>query len=191
MRLGAREIRLYHGRSVEVEETRFVEGAWSGEFAEWGFARATFFTGSGGQITAHGVEFVTSMHTAAPIFLIRLEKEVIVSNSLTFLLTQADDDLDTTYKFYTHDMMSIMDGIRKYVPSFPTAKGNRIEQFYFCNIHIGPQANVTRGEKSAPPAFESYKGYKGFLSQQVRAIPERCGVDSANGKKRRANVGGY
>jgi hypothetical protein len=170
LRFGSPEMLLLHGRSVEVEDSRFVEGAWSGEFEQSDFARATFFTGSGGKIMCDGVEFVTSMHTLAAVFLMRLKGEIVVSNSLNFLLVQAEDDLDPTYKFYTHDIMSAMKGIRKYVAGFPTLKGNRVEQFYFCNIHIDPKGKITRREKTAPPAFETYEAYRRFLSDQVRAI---------------------
>src|SRR5262249_31050076 len=106
----------------------------------------------------------------AQLFVIRLKNETLVSNSLAFLLSEAGDDLDPKYKVYAHDMMSLIDGIRKYVQSIPTRSGNRVEQFYFCNISVGRDGSVTRKEKPLPPAFKDYTDYIRFLDQQVRAF---------------------
>jgi len=169
-RKGEPAIMLHHGESVEVDETCFCEGAWSSDFTKRNFGSALFFCGSGGYVTAEGVEFSSATHTMAPLFLIRLGNETLVSNSLAFLLTQALDDLDHHYKFYAHDMMSVMDGIRRYVQTIPTRDGNRVEQFYFCNVTIDRDGGVTRKEKPLPPSFQNYAEYLRFLEAQVRAV---------------------
>ena len=170
VRKGEPNVILHHGESVEVDESWFCEGAWSADFGGRDFANALFFSGSGGYVTAQGVEFASATHTLAQLFVMRLERETLVSNSLAFLLSEAGDDLDRKYKFYAHDMMSVMDGIRKYVPSIPTRDGNRVEQFYFSNVSVDRAGRITRKEKPLPPAFQDYGDYMRFLEQQVRAF---------------------
>lgn len=179
-RQGEPAIRLCHGRGVEAEETNFFEGAWSSELAGRDFAGALFFAGSGGRITAEGPQFATSTHTLAALFLLRQGKEIIVSNSLVFLLMQAGDDLDPKYKFYTYDLGSIMEGLRHYVPSIPTRGGRRVEIYYFCNVQINGQGEVRRQEKPLPPAFSSYADYYAFLEAQVRAVA----ANASDGQRR-------
>ena len=161
---------LLHGLSVEADESSFFEGAWSADFGGRDFGNALFFSGAGGYVTTQGVEFATATHTLAQLFLMRLGNETLVSNSLAFLLSQAGDDLDPKYKFYAHDMMSVMDGIRKYVKSIPTRGGSCVEQFFFCNVSVDREGNVSRKEKPLPPAFKDYAEYMRFLDQQVRAL---------------------
>jgi len=169
-RSGEPAILLHHGAGVEATEAWFCEGAWSSDFNKHDFGSALFFSGSGGYVTAEGVEFAAATHTLGQLFLMRLGDETLVSNSLVFLLAQAGDNLDPKYKFYAHDMMSVMDGIRKYVQSIPTRDGNRVEQFYFCNLSIGWDGRVTRKEKPLPPSFANYGDYVRFLEAQVRAV---------------------
>ena len=170
VRNGESTILLRHGEAVEADESRFCEGAWSADFAKHDFGGALFFSGSGGYLTTEGVEFATATHTLGQLFLMRLRDETLVSNSLIFVLSQAGDDLDRKYKFYAHDMMSVMDGIRKYVQGIPTRDGNRVEQFYFCNISIDRSGRVARKEKPLPPAFRDYAEYVNFLQAQVVAV---------------------
>jgi hypothetical protein len=170
VRNGEPAILLLHGEAVEAEESWFCEGAWSSDFDKHDFGSALFFSGSGGYVTPEGIEFATATHTLGQLFLMRLGDETLVSNSLAFLLSQAGDDLDRKYKFYAHDMMSVMDGIRKYVQAIPTRDGNRVEQFYFCNVSIERNGRVTRKEKPLPPSPRNYGEYAQFLDEQVRAV---------------------
>jgi GT2 family glycosyltransferase len=171
---GDPEVVLYHGSSVEVDQTGFSEGAWSSEFSKGDFANALFFTGSGGRITRETVEFGTSMHTLAPIYLIEGTGEIVVSNSLAFLLTQAEEDLDLRYKFYCYDLSSVMEGIRKHSESIPTKSGNRIQLFYFCNFELDRSGAVNRKPKAMPPAFEKYEDYCQFMRRQVELLAKNA-----------------
>ena len=167
---GTQEVAVDCGAWVEGDAGVFCEGAWSGDYARKGFPEALTFTGTGGAIRHDGVVFCAPTHTLQALYLLRQAGEVACSNSLAFLLQQCGDDIDSRYKAYDFDMMSIMYGLRDYTKSLPTRAGNRVHLYYHCNIVVSPGLEVRQQPKMLPEAFRDYQVYRGFLQEQVTAL---------------------
>lgn len=163
-------ILVYHGPWVEVGNDFFCEGAWSDEFSRCDFPNALFFTGSGGSFTETGVMFSTPSHTLEAVYLLFIDDSCILSNSLTFLLSQAGDDIDPGYKFYLSDISSIKHGLQKYIKRIPTKKKNWIHLYYYCNIEIDNDLKIIKKDKPVPPAFKKFSDYRDFLLSQIDAV---------------------
>lgn len=164
-------VRVCHGKGVESGDDFICEGAWSGAYAEQDFARAMTFTGTGVCIGGHeGVWLVAPTHTLQAIYLLRAGDEVLASNSLPFLLSQGNDGVDTRYKFYDYDIMSIMKGLGRYTRKIPTRNGRWIHLYYHCNVLVTSDLDLVMQAKQAPPSFETYAEYYSFLQGEVRAV---------------------
>jgi hypothetical protein len=164
------EVLVYHGASVETGDDFFCEGAWSGSFSKKGFSKADFFTGSGGFVSSSGLLISTASHTLAPVYLMRSNDEIALSNSLPFLLSQTGDDLDIGYKYYESDVVSIRHGLREYVKYIPTKSKNRIYIYVYCNIEIGDNFEIAEKPKPGLKPFEQFDDYDEFLKDQVSLI---------------------
>lgn len=167
---GDPEVSVRHGPWLERDEQAFYEGAWSGELSSNGFDSACTFTGSGARITDAGIIFATSTHTLEPIHCLRLPGQLLCSNSMHFLLAEADDAISADYLYYDADMMTIMFGTNRYKPFIPTAKGRIVQQFYHCNFTVSPTLEISRSAKPMPPQFTCFSDYAGFLFDEVAKI---------------------
>lgn len=172
------EVSVDCGGWVEGDSGFFCEGAWSGDFRLKDFTGALTFTGSGGVARQDDVVFCAPTHTLQALYLMRQAGEVVCSNSLAFLLQQCGDDIDTRYKAYDFDMMSIMYGLRQYTKHIPTRAGNRVYLYYHCNIVVTPDLEVLQQPKMLPEAFRDYEMYHGFVQEQVTALA-RNAADTA------------
>jgi hypothetical protein len=168
---GKKSIDVYHGAWVEVVENQFFfEGAWNGDFTEGDFINATVCMGSGAKIKGDHVIIATPTHTLERIHLLKTDQELFVSNSLVFLLSQADDNLDARYIFYLFDFISIRYGLHHYIRTIPTENGHQINLYYHCNIQIDRNFNITEHPKYIPDPFSQFDHYQTFLDESVSAI---------------------
>jgi hypothetical protein len=176
---GESTVVLHHGRWVEVRDTVFLEGAWSGLYSALDFADAPTFTGSGGCLTPNGLLCATPTHTLEPLYVLRVGRILHCSNSLPFVLAYARDDVDASYRYYDVDITSLAFGTRRCCSRVPTRNHNWVYLYYYSNILLGGDLSMTVQPKSEPPAFSSYAQYYAFLQEQVSttldnaAHPER------------------
>ena len=128
VRRGEPEVRALLGEGIETRGNAFVEGAWSGDFAEFGFDEAETLIGSGCRVRETKVRFVSASHPLERIYMMRLDESLLVSNSLPFLLEQGEDGLDLGYPEYSFDCLA---AFRRGVLGEPlrlqTARGRRVE----------------------------------------------------------------
>lgn len=164
------EVIVHHGPWVETNESAFFEGAWSGDFEDFGFIDSVACCGSGGKLTNNGITFATPTHTCEGLQIIQHEEDIFVSNSLAFVLVKADDSYREDYPFYHHDFYSIIDGLDKYVRNVPTRKNRCVDLFYHCNVHINHDLSVIEKPKINPPAFSHYDEYVEFLRKSISEI---------------------
>ena len=169
LRRGEATVEVHHGPWVEVHERWFCEGAWDGDFASGQLAEAIVI-GSGGQLTEAGVLFAAPNHTVERLHLIELPEAVLVSNSLSFVLCQANDALDADYSFYRQDLQSVIHGLKKYVRSMPTHQGRRLAVYYHCNLTLNVQGQITETPKKPAPEFADFAAYNTFLLETVQAL---------------------
>ncbi len=167
-------VTVYHGPGIETNGISFVEGVWSGEFSEKQFAEAVTFTGSGGCLVDSGVLFASSTHTLQPIYLLRSEDSLSCSNSMAFLLAAAGDDVDTGYKYYDYDFMSIMYGLKRYVTRIPTRRRATVEQCYYCNLTVDQNLHVIRQKKADLAPFTSFAHYHDVLKREISQLAQNA-----------------
>ena len=163
------EVTVLHGSAVEARENFFIEGAWAGDF-ELGDFETSHLMGSGGKVVPDGLLVATPSHTLEHVFVMKNTARLLVSNSLPFVLAEADDDVDVYFLRYTSRITSVIYGLKAYDRTIPTR--NRQQVFMYChaNLRIGPDLVITEEPKAAVSPFSNYKHYKRFLEQQVRAI---------------------
>lgn len=161
---GGAEVRVEHGPWVEARDGFFFEGGWAGDFDAGDPAAAVACLGSGGVLADSGVVFVTPTHMLERLHAVRVGDELLVSNSLAFVLARAGDSCDPEYKFYHFDLMSNMRGLRAYKRSIRTRAGNTVRLFHHCNVHVrASDLHVGESPKTPPPEFADFEGYVGFL----------------------------
>ncbi|MCI0590597.1 MAG: hypothetical protein L0Y67_03190 [Gammaproteobacteria bacterium] len=170
-------VHVGHGPAVETISDCFVEGAWGGDFQALDFSSALTFTGTGGLLARDGVLFTTPTHTLQAIYSMRFLERILCSNSLAFILAQANDEVDLCYKYYDSDLMSIRHGLDYYVRRIPTSERRWIDIHYHCNIQISQDLRLTRLKKATPSPFSNYTDYHSFLEQEVELVTRNAGCD--------------
>lgn len=61
-------VEVIHGKRVETTENWFVEGAWSGEFAQGEFLDNDWFCGTGARLCNDKIVFSTPSHVTCGLF---------------------------------------------------------------------------------------------------------------------------
>ena len=180
---GDDSINVFHGPWVETHFDSFFEGAWDGDFAVRGFEKATTMVGSGATLTGDGVVFVTPTEPYNRIFSLRLKAKYIVSNSLAFLFTRANDKPDIRYPFYLYDFRRAKQaGCRFKHFAIPTSKKNKIQLHTFVNILISSNGTLTEIDKPVLPPPTDYDSYyssaKDILGQIIQnaQAPDRQNI---------------
>ncbi|MBI4747206.1 MAG: hypothetical protein HY774_01875 [Acidobacteria bacterium] len=171
LRKNADVIEVLHGPWVETQETGFFEGAWDNEFDAFRFDQALMAVGSGARLTADGIVFVAPSHNLEWIQLLRIEDELLVSNSLPFLLMQAGDGLDGGHPFYLFDFLNrYRQGLAVHTKTIPTAHKRQVQIYDGCNLLVRPDLTVQRLEKPQPPPPVTYHEYIQLLQETLNRV---------------------
>lgn len=176
-------VRVEHGAGVEVAGDWFAEGVWNGPFAEGGILDATMLLGSGGRSGGTRVTFAATNHSMDRLQYIRLPDELLVSNSLVFLLAQADDGPDPNYLFYDRDLISFVDGLSHMARRLPTRRERVVELLYCSNLTVGADLEPTERRRAEPRSFTDYADYVTFLKAELAAL-HRNATDPARTRSR-------
>ena len=164
------EVLVRHGSWVEKGKDFFFEGAWAGDFELADFRSATICAGSGAKLSEGGIVFVSPTNTLERLHLLALKDELLVSNSLAFLLVEGRDSYDPAYPFYEADLQSIIHGLRNHATFIPTLHGNKVRLFYHCNLLVREDLDFEQRPKNAPEVFRSYEEYVGFLETGMTSL---------------------
>ena len=171
MKRGSREVVVMHGGWVETRGHFFCEGAWNGDFEPGDLDAASIFLGSGARLYGDAVLFVLPTHVLERIYSIRIGDELLVSNSLPFVLAQAGDSLDPTYKHYQSDLLTVMRGIGRGCRSIPSRDGRAIGVHAYTNISVGRDLAMAPVQRPpAPPPYSSYADYVARTKQLLAAV---------------------
>jgi hypothetical protein len=170
LRAGDDTVWVDHGPWVETRADHFFEGAWDGPLAEGRLDEAATLSGSGARLADRGVVFASPSNKIEPLHWIGMESELLVSNSLVFVLTQAGDELNPTCPYYfTHFIRRL--GMAADVPkSIPTRSGRPVHLIDYGNLLVTPDLSVARREKSRPARPSDYPSYVSGLRRTVRAL---------------------
>ena len=145
--------RVRHGAGVETRDTGFVEGAWAGDFDAFDFDTTPMLCGSGARARDGVVVFAAPSHPLERLFVMKRRDELLVSNSLVFVLVEAGDGLDLSHPGYFFDFMErCRRGIAPPVTALPTRNGQTVELFPCCNVRVGAdRAPVFQPKTFGPP----------------------------------------
>jgi len=160
---GVTTVTVKHGSWVETNQDFFVEGAWDGQFEEGALDQTLLLMGSGGRLVGNQALFATPCHTLERLQLVRRGSSLFVSNSLPFVLAEADLTLHPRYSDYQSDLWSIVRGLGRYVKHIPTRNGPPVRLFYHGNIVIGPDLEISEQAKVSPPRWNGFAEYRSFL----------------------------
>ena len=169
IREGSEAAEIVHGPWVETAADSFSEGAWDGDFEAGGFEGA-FFTGTGGKATPEGFLAATPDHTLDRLFLLRKGDFLFISNSLYFVLAQAEDELHPRHLFYDSALASIVEGTKGYARWIPTREGRLVRTVVHANVIVGPDLRVRERPKPPAPEFRDFAEYKSFLLRTVTGL---------------------
>ncbi len=157
-------VTIRHGADVETRADGFVEGAWNGNFDDFDFDQAEVLAGTGARLRDGALVFAAPFHPLERLFVLRSDHEILISNSLVFLLAEAQDGLDFTYKNYFFDLVKMVRrGIEGPTSTLRTRSGRLVELFRCCNLEIGRDLSLHRAPKPLGPAPACFADYYGAL----------------------------
>jgi len=163
--------RILHGPWVETREDCFFEGAWDGPFEAYRFDEATMLAGSGSRVVDGAILFASPGHMAERLYAVSVGDTLYVSNSFTFLLTQAGQKLDIHYPNYFFDFLYYhQTGIRMTKKPIRLEGGRYAYRHDCCNILVKPDLTITRIEKNPSDPPRDYSDYVAFLERSIKAI---------------------
>lgn len=160
---------LIYGPWVEIVNNCFFEGAWNGKFNLLEFEKG-YFLGTGGKIELDKIILSTPNHTLDRILLIKKERKIIASNSLPFILAQAEEKLMNDFIFYDSIFASIRYGLKEYVKKIPLKSNNYVSLFYCCNIVINNKGKISEIKKNTGPELDSYTEIIDYLKRNIDRI---------------------
>lgn len=164
-------IRVAHGPWVETRPQGFVAGTWDEGYSEFNFDQAPNLFGSGGRARDGRIVFATPTHQIDRLYLMEIDGVCLVSNSLAFLLSEADDGPDLAHPNYFFDLVRhYRRGVSMGECSLPTDRGNAFKLFTCCNLTIDAQMRVAGEEKNPGPEPESYQQHRDLLGAVVRRV---------------------
>ena len=176
--LAGASARVLHGDWVETGANFFIEGAWSGAYAQGAFDRCDSVFGSGAVLRGGQLVFVSSSTTTDYLFYRRLGAQLLVSNSLACLLARSGDALDPHDTGHVRNCESISQGIDDYQAAVPTRQGG-VQRLMFRNLVVDG-ATLQLADKPLCAPFADYAGYTGFLRERYGAL-----MDNARDRARR------
>ena len=163
------------GEGVETRDEGFLEGAWDGLFSEFAFDRAENLVGSGARLRGDAIVFATPFHPLERIFAARGTDELIVSNSLTFALVEAKDQLDLAYPDYFFDLLrENRNGVAGPPLRLPTASGGVVESYRVANLEVNADLDLHRHAKPLGSPPQSYEDYERLLLSAVERVAENA-----------------
>lgn len=169
------QVTVRHGSGVETRADGFVEGAWDGDFHAFDFDRAQSLAGSGGRLRAGAMIFAAPFHPLERIFSLRRDDEILLSNSLVFLLSEADDQLDIRHPHYFFDLLgSVRKGIAAPPARLRTAAGGEVELYPCCNLALDQRLGIQRIDKPCSTPPEDYAAYFRLLLATTQAIAQNA-----------------
>jgi hypothetical protein len=170
---------VMHGPWVETCDTAFFEGTWAGKFREMGFVESPECFGTGARLSARSVEFAGTTAPFRALVSVRCGNELLISNSLCFILTQLQDAPDITYAGYYADLFKIFTaGFSSEGGTLQTARGRSIRFHLFSTLVVEKDLSLLCRRKPVPPPPECYEGYREYLGAALLRVRENA-VDSA------------
>lgn len=159
-----------HGPMVEIGADWAVEAVWDGVFEKGDFDRTDLVFGSGIRHRDNELVFVSSASGIDRLWYIYLENKIVISNSLPGLLKETDLFLNTDYKFYPNDILTIETlGLYNYKKSIPST-GPDINIVYFNNLKWDGGKLEEVEKPDITPEFIDFKAYESYLMKTAESL---------------------
>jgi len=184
LKVGSNEITVYHGSMVEVSSDFMVAGAWSGSFDHEGFAAACSMSGTGAYLSGDSVCFKSSSDYFSPLFTIKKDGCLYISNSIVFAMSASGEEPHPLYPFYAYDVIRIIragqDGIGG---TLPTNSRHKIHVYFMSSLRVDRQLTLTQESLPSKPDLNTYEDYHDLLVSELRGL-----IDNAEDSKRKQAV---
>lgn len=170
---GNNTVSVIVGRSVETTPKFFVSGAWAGDFNSGDFSSSDLLACTGGCTNKSkngGVVFSSPLHLQEILYAVRMPCSFVISNSLAFLLSFLNLDLDTSYYDYEKDLCSILWGTIRRKKSIPLKNDYKVELYSCSNIEVDSQCNVNVNLRKSNFDFADFNSYLIQLQTQIRLL---------------------
>lgn len=174
------QVNVVCGQKVEMYDNFWVEGAWSGEFLTADFDTAEWFCGTGAVIKGDSIVFVTPTGMHAGLYLLEDDEEIIVSNSLPFIMAVKGYDFDPKWPWYERFFnWNVLQGIYKYdstVHAIRLCEGQepkvdeRIQMIMYRNITVAKSGKISIDIKKDTKGFDSFDEYYTRLVNTMKSL---------------------
>jgi hypothetical protein len=166
---GRDTITVFHGPRVDATDDWFCEATWAGDFQAGDFDRTDIVAGSGGRLRDGKAIFVSSASTVDRLQSLRTPGATWVSNSLACLAAVSGAEIDETSGRYFWLFRTIVRGIRRYRPLFPTSAGP-VALTYFDNLVWDGRDLTPAPKPGGDEDFGSFAKYHGYLQRSLEAV---------------------
>lgn len=172
---------IYHGPGVETRGNWFVEGAWNGPFDEGRLDLATVLCGTGGVLRDGEWHFCGSTDRLAPLFSLRQDGRLVVSNSHIFAMSLAGEKPDSCYPFYYYDIMRIWrHGLHAMDGSLRLSSKCRLGVHFSCVLRVDGNGAIQFSAHPPGAKPHDYRSYKQLLETGVRDVLKNAADRSRN-----------
>ena len=159
-------VRLHCGSKVEVREDGFFEGCWADDFARFNFDETANVFGTGGKLVGDTVRFVPPSHTLEAIYLLERAGRILVSNSLAFLVSAEQLELDFDFEIGAR-FASILNGTVGYERVLFRGADWTLSRIFRERIDVeGGRIRLTPPSDELP--FTTYAEYIRYLQTVIR-----------------------
>lgn len=162
---------IYHGPGVETRANWFVEGAWNGPFDQGRLDLATALCGTGGVLRDGEWSFHGSTDRLAPLFSLRKNGRIHVSNSHIFAMSLAGEKPDPCYPFYYYDIMRIWrHGLYAMDGSLRLSSKYRLGIHFSCILRVAGNGDVKFSAHPSGAIPHDFQSYKQLLENGLQAV---------------------
>ena len=162
---------LYCGTMVEVYSDKFAAGAWSAPYEDVPADMAVTLMGSAGRISDDGFVFAAPSHTLEWLQFVRLDNEIVISNSLPMLLAEIEDGPDLTYPNYFFDLLeTFRAGLAKPPRTFRTLKNRTVEFIVARNFHVSRKLSLSIKDEPTTVEPSGYEAFRDTLQESVNQL---------------------
>ena len=174
---GGSTVRLRCGAGVEVGDRRWVEGAWTAPFNEWGFANS-WMAGSGGLADGDDLVVVPPGHTLEGLWGARTSEQVTVANSLPLLLAATNLQLDDAYPHYLRRFLDVIYGLRRHDIQVPTTSDVDVHLMVVRALRIHRDLAWTFDPPWTPGPFRDFSHYRSSLVDAMQQLTANAAAGS-------------
>lgn len=163
-------IEVQHGKNVECGNNFFVAGVWDDEYKKVNFDKSTIFWGTGAKYTEGVLKFVTPSHAMERLLFVEREYDIIISNSLPFIMEYVNYDLDEKINQYESILCSMIFGPNGVIEDIPLKNGNIIKQYIVSNICIDHNLNINIERRPKLLPFKDFNDYYNRLMFSMKNL---------------------